>query len=137
MQHGCKLNSQFARRMDGHAKLKCFANSRRLHAWTNAAPESCVQQDHIDGSIQNVSYELLDGSDLAASILRIRIAKEEIRGEGHPITQAAAKNFRNRQAPLLAQKVETGELDRGENLSAIVIERRRRIRNQETHFFEP
>src|SRR5437016_9764106 len=60
MQHGCKLNSQFARRMDGHAKLKCFANSRRLHAWTNAAPESCVQQDHIDGSIQNVGCELLE-----------------------------------------------------------------------------
>src|SRR5262249_50921841 len=60
MQHRGQLNPEFPRRMNSYAELKCFANSRCLHAWTNASPECGVEQNHIDRRIQDVGSELLE-----------------------------------------------------------------------------
>ena len=43
---------------------------------------------------------------------------------------------RHRHAPLLAEDVEAGELQRGQDLRAVVVERRRRIGDQEAHLLE-
>src|SRR5271166_3091545 len=63
MQHGRELNSQFAGGVHGDAKLEGFANTRRLYARPDAAPEGGVQQYHVNGGIQIVGGELFKIDD--------------------------------------------------------------------------
>ncbi len=60
MQHGGELNAQLARRMDGDAELKRLADAGGLDAGANAAPEGGVEQNHIDGGIENIGGQLLE-----------------------------------------------------------------------------
>src|SRR5262245_39292773 len=87
--------------------------------------------------IARVSDQLLDGSYLARTIFRVRVAEEEIRGERHAIPQTSAQNVTNGNAPLLPQDVEAGEFERRQNLRAVVVERGRRVGDQKPHLFKP
>ena len=80
--------------------------------------------------------QLIDGADLAAAGPRIGIAEETIRGERHAIAQRAAEDLVHRHAPRLAENIEAGELERGEHLRAVVVERRGRVGDAEAHLLE-
>ena len=81
-------------------------------------------------------HQLLGGPDLAAAGLGSRVAEEEVRGERHALAQPAAEDLADRHAPLLAEDVEAGELERGHELRAVVVERGGRVRDQEAHLLE-
>ena len=81
--------------------------------------------------------ELVDRADLAALPSRgFGVAEEQIRRERHAVAQLAAEDVVDRHAPLLAEDVEAGELQRGEHLRAVVVERRGRVGDQEAHLLE-
>ena len=80
--------------------------------------------------------ELLGRSHLARAV-PIRIAEEQVRGERDAVLQAAAQDLGDRHAPLLAEDVQAGELERGQDLRAVVVERGRRVGDQEPHLLEP
>src|SRR3954463_6237529 len=63
MKHGCQLNTQLTRRMNGHAELECLAYTGRFYALTNTTPERCVEQDHVDRRIEYIGGELLEVND--------------------------------------------------------------------------
>ena len=86
--------------------------------------------------LERVGDELFAGANLARSIARIRITKKQIRSKWHAVAHLPADDVVNRHAPLLPEDVETGKLERGQNLRAIVVERRRRIRDQKAHLLE-
>src|SRR5665213_518156 len=46
--------------MDGHAHLKRLAHAGGFHACTYAAPESSIEQNHVDSAIQYIGGELLE-----------------------------------------------------------------------------
>ena len=66
----------------------------------------------------------------------VGVAEEQIRRERHAIADAAAEDVADRHAPRLAEQIEARELERGDDLRAIVVERRRRIGEQEAHVLE-
>src|SRR5262244_966681 len=70
--------------------------------------------------IARVRDELFDGSHLARAVLRVRVAKEEIRSERHAIPQTTAEDVTDWNAPFLPQYVEAGEFQRRQNLGAVV-----------------
>src|SRR4030095_11520997 len=49
--------------VNGNTKLKGFAHAGCLYATPDAAPERCVQKDHIDSGIQSVCRQLLKVHD--------------------------------------------------------------------------
>src|SRR4030095_7719843 len=49
--------------MNCDTQLKSLANAGRLYALPDSTPKSCVQQDHIDGSIERVCRKLLKVDD--------------------------------------------------------------------------
>src|SRR5690349_18785768 len=79
--------------------------------------------------------ELLNCSNLALSITRI--TKKQVRSERHTLTQTTTENLGNRNTPLLPENIQTGKLDRREHLRPVVVERRGRIRDQESQLFQP
>src|ERR1700693_3955594 len=60
MQHGGKLNSQFSTGMNADAPLKFLANYSCHPCLTKASPESCVQQNDVNGICSNAGCELLE-----------------------------------------------------------------------------
>ena len=48
-----------------------------------------------------------------------------------------AENVVDGHAPLLAEQVETRELQSGQHLRAVVVERGRRVGDKKAHLFEP
>ena len=46
--------------MNRNTKLKSLADTGRLYALPDPAPKSCIQQDHVNGSVQNVCRQLLE-----------------------------------------------------------------------------
>src|SRR5678816_664953 len=65
---------------------------------------------------------LIDGAHFACSVFGIWITKEAIRRELHPVSNAAAKDVGNRNAPGLPENIETRKLQRREDLSSVVVE---------------
>src|SRR5690606_27648939 len=80
--------------------------------------------------------ELFGGTDLAATGRRIGIPEEQVRRERHLITYPPAQQLRHRDTEVLSDEVETGELDRGKQLSPIVVEARCRIGDRESQRLE-
>src|SRR5262245_22522104 len=85
--------------------------------------------------IRRLLHELIDGAHLVAAV-GVGISKEEIRSERHTVAEATAEHLGQRNAPLLSEYVETGELQCGENLCSIVVERRSGVGDEESHFLE-
>src|SRR6476646_6794930 len=56
--------------MDRDAELKCLTDTSRLNALANAAPKCSVEQDHVDGLIEDVSGELFKINDDSISCQR-------------------------------------------------------------------
>jgi len=83
-----------------------------------------------------LGHELFDRADLPGAVLRVRVPEEEVRGERHPVTQAAAQELGHGHAPFLPQDVEARELQSGEDLRAVVIERRRRVGDDEAQLLD-
>ena len=89
---------------------------------------------------------LLEGAGVATTwsmvrtspspVCGIRVAEETVGREGDAVAQAAAEDVADRDAPGLAEDVEAGEFERGEDLGAVVVERRGRVGDQEAHLFE-
>src|SRR5581483_4982601 len=63
VQHGRELNPQLSRGMHRDADLESLANTSRLDAWFDAAPERGVEENHVDGGIQNVRRQLFEVHD--------------------------------------------------------------------------
>ena len=66
----------------------------------------------------------------------VRVAEEAVRRERHAVAQPAAEDVADRHAPRLAEDVEAGELQRRQDLRAVVVERRGRIGDHEPHLLE-
>ena len=84
---------------------------------------------------ERIRDQLVDGANFTGAGARIGISEKTVRSEGDPVAQTAAQNIRNGHAPRLAQDVEAGELECRENLRAVVVQRRRRVGDQKSHFF--
>ena len=80
--------------------------------------------------------QLIDRPDRAGAVRR-GVSEEQVRRKRHAIADAAAENVAHRHAPRLSQQIETRELDRGDHLRAVVVERCGGIGEQEPHLFEP
>ena len=80
---------------------------------------------------------MLDGADFAGFRFRIRIAEEAIRREANAVAHAPAENVADRNAPRLAENIQTREFQRGMNLSAIVVERCGGIGDEKSHLLQP
>ena len=83
-----------------------------------------------------LANHLVNGADLTRARARIRVAKENIGGETDAVAQAAAEDFRDRHAPVLAQDVETGEFEGGQHLRPVVVQRCRGIGDAKPHFLQ-
>src|SRR6266511_4872197 len=81
--------------------------------------------------------ELLYGPHLARAVYRVRVAEEQVRRERHVVAQAAPEDLGYGHAPGLTQHVETGELDGGEQLRPLVVQRRGRIGDEVAQLFDP
>src|SRR5690348_985032 len=81
--------------------------------------------------------ELIDGANLARAGFGIGVTEEAIGSERHAIAQAAAEKVADRHAPGLAKNIEARELQCGEYLSAIVVQRSGRVGDEETHLLQP
>ena len=88
----------------------------------------------LEGS--RLRHQLLGGAHLAPAGARVRVAEEEVGGERHALAQPATEDLADRHAPALAEDVQAGELEGGEELRAVVVEGRRRVRDQEAHLLE-
>src|SRR5262249_19678017 len=81
--------------------------------------------------------ELVARPNFTVARLRVCISKKQIRRERHTVAHLAAQNVVNRDAPLLSENVETRELQRRQNLGAVVVERRGGVGDEESHLLEP
>src|SRR5438128_2250048 len=59
MQHGGKLDTQLATGMNADAALKFLADQPCHPSLAQASPESCVQENHVDGISSDTGSELL------------------------------------------------------------------------------
>src|SRR3989442_11331003 len=64
--------------MNGNAELECLADTCGFNARPYAAPESCVEQNHINRNVEHVSRKLLEVDD------------DRVSGERHPYLLAHA-----------------------------------------------
>src|SRR5690606_19473280 len=64
---------------------------------------------------------LIHRSDFAPT-LAVGIAEEQVAGKRHPVSQLAAQKGVKGQAQLLAHEVETGKLDGGMQLRAVIVQ---------------
>src|SRR5206468_11103295 len=87
--------------------------------------------------VAGLGDELLHGPHLARAVYPVRVADEQVRRERHVIAQAAPEDLGYGHAPGLTQHVEAGELDGGEQLRPLVVQRRRRIGDEEAQLFDP
>ncbi len=83
-----------------------------------------------------IGQHLIDGADFALAGARIGISEETVGGERNAVAQTAAEDFRYRHAPGLAQDVQAGKFERGEDLGAVVVEGRGGIGDEEAHFLK-
>ena len=83
-----------------------------------------------------VGDELLGRADFARARFRVRIAEEEVGGERDALSQPPAQDVGDGGSPLLAEQVEAGKFEGGEDLRAVVVERGRRVGDEEAHLFE-
>src|SRR5690554_2359712 len=58
--------------MHSHAELKGLADRGGAHTLTDATPEGRVEEDHVDGRVEDVGAELLE------------IDHDGVRGQRHP-----------------------------------------------------
>jgi hypothetical protein len=86
--------------------------------------------------LPGVCHELIDRPHGAVTS-GVGIAEKQVRRERHAVAHAPAEDLRDRHAPRLAQQVQARELDRRGDLRAVVVERRRRVGEQEAQFLEP
>jgi len=73
-------------------------------------------------------HELLGCAHFAAA-LGVGVAEEKVRRKRHCVSQLAAEQRMDRQVERFAHDVQAGELERRQQLQAVVIERRRRVRD--------
>src|SRR5204862_7948035 len=66
----------------------------------------------------------------------VPMADEQVRRERHAVAQLPAEQIVHRPTELLAEDVEAGELEGGEDLRAVVVERCGRVRDLEAHLLE-
>ncbi len=64
------------------------------------------------------------------------IPKKEIRRKVHAVADTASEDVGHRNAPRLAQQIETRELDGRNNLRSIVVEGRGGIREKKPHLLQ-
>ena len=83
-----------------------------------------------------VRDQLIGRPDRAGAVRR-GVSEEQVRREGHAIADAAAENVAHRDAPRLSEQIETRELDCGDHLRAVVVERCGGIGEQKPHLLEP
>jgi len=69
-------------------------------------------------------------------VVSVWISKEQIRREGNPVAQSAAEDRVDGDPPLLPEDVQARELERGEDLRPVVVERGGGIRDDEPHLLE-
>src|SRR5260370_16450369 len=60
MQHGAKLSSEFSTGMNADATLNFLTNDSCHPCLTKTSPESCVQQNDVNGISPNAGCELLE-----------------------------------------------------------------------------
>ncbi len=80
--------------------------------------------------------ELFHSPNFTCFAVVVWITKEQVRRKWNSIAQTPTKDLRNRNTPSLPEDVETRKLDRCQHLRAIVIQRRRRVRDQKSQFLE-
>src|SRR5262249_4731477 len=81
--------------------------------------------------------ELLAGADLPGAIVAVGVAKKEVRREWNEVAASPAEDVGDGDTPFLSEEIEARKLQRGEDLRAIVIERRGWVRDEKSHLFEP
>src|SRR5690606_4821244 len=81
---------------------------------------------------QRLCHQLIDGADLSAPVV-VGIAEKEIRGERNTVAQPPAEDVVDGGVPALTQQVQAGELERRQDLRAVVVERSRRVGDEEAH----
>src|SRR5512133_1168650 len=86
---------------------------------------------------ERLGDELVARSYFARSVGRAWITEEQIRCERNVIAQSSADDVADRNTPRLTQNVETCELQRGQHLRAIVVQRRSWISDAKAHLLEP
>jgi hypothetical protein len=82
-------------------------------------------------------HHLIDRPHLAVPVRSVRVPEEQVRRERHSVPQPAAQDLRHRHAPPLPQDVQTRELDCRQHLRSVVVQRRRRVRDQEPQLLQP
>ncbi len=85
--------------------------------------------------LARVFYELI-GRAHGATPIGGGIAIEQVRRERDAVANASAEDVAHRYTPRLAQKIQAGELERRDDLRAVVVERGRRVGEQEAHLLE-
>src|SRR5690606_38715874 len=80
--------------------------------------------------------ELVEGPHLAAAGVVVRVPEEEVGCEGNLGANGAAQDVAYGDAPFLSEDVEAGEFQSCEKLRAVVVERRGRIGDAESHLLE-
>src|SRR4029453_4676693 len=70
MQHCRQLDSEFARRMHCHTKLKRLTNMSSLNALSDAAPERRIQKNDVDANVEDVFRKLLEVHDYCVGCKR-------------------------------------------------------------------
>ena len=105
--------------------------------WKHAALEFVGAESALLFQGTGLGDELLQGPHLAGAVYGVGVAEEQVRRERHLIAQAAPEDLGYRHAPGLAQHVEAGELDGGEELRPLVVQRRGRIGDEEAQLFDP
>ena len=81
--------------------------------------------------LQRLRHELVRRADISATRGRVRVPEEQVAGEWDRVTQLAAEQVVHGHVESLADDVKAGELDRGVDLQAVVVQRRRGIADLE------
>ena len=84
-----------------------------------------------------VGQHLVYGANFALARARIGVAEETVSGKRNAVAQTAAEDLRDRHSPCLAEDIEAGEFECGEDLGAIVVQRRGGIGDEEAHLLQP
>src|SRR4029453_10022426 len=85
--------------------------------------------------LARVFHELIGRAHRAAPISG-GIAIEQVRRERDAVANASAEEVAHRNPPRLTKNIQAGELERRDDLRAVVIERGGRVGEQEAHLLE-